>query len=254
MSLSGSSPFTSLPCHRVQAAFADAEFEELVSEDVPEGIHRSDDVLHVTRMSALQEDIDDLVVAVSDLNLDKEAPVVRPELDNLLNPAPSSGRICEQLGVTPITTSGGKLELQAVVRLLTEHDFKSGVLTEQSFELKTQYAPVKLLDARARLGDSALGDSDDAHDANAEATRPSPRVITHRLRHAAGTLEAYQELMHRRRGGYSRNERWTVEKTGALSGSAISTLAPKPSGRLTVWSPAREILAALPEELRINGK
>jgi hypothetical protein len=133
----------------------------------------------------------------------------------------------------------------AVIRLHVEHDFQTAVLTEKPFTLKDQYAPTKLIDARARLGD----DFELQEHPEGDVVVPLPRVVSHRLRHHAGTNAALQELMNRRAGGYSRNERYTVQKALVAGDDAQA----KSGGRLTVWTPGRDIHEALPTELQKHG-
>jgi hypothetical protein len=110
--------------------------------------------------------------------------------------------------------------------------------------LKTQYAPTKLLDARARLGDDLEEDG--------STERPLPRVVSHRLRHAAGTNEGLQELYHRQRGGSSRNERYVTEQA-LLTTTDKTTQTTTTAGRLTVWTYGRDVANALPVSIREHG-
>ncbi|GJF00922.1 hypothetical protein PsYK624_172260 [Phanerochaete sordida] len=218
--------------------------------NMPDDSQQVRDLFHIARLSALMEDLHAEELAAAE-GLAEPPVLLRPDISNLLNADPVPARLEEVYKLQPILRPSDKsIDLDAVIRLRRAHDRKSGVLSEKTFELKPRYAeyePKKLAEATKALGDAApvdKGDLSTALDANACA--PLTRnEIQHRLRFEASTNDALQALMHKRKGGFSRPERWTNVKA-AQSASDVDASTSTGKGRITPWALAKTITAAVP--------
>lgn len=245
-------------------AIAQSDFDELRDSAVlPAGTQQARDLFYIARLSALMEDLDIAEKAeeeeqAKDLEPAPQASHLRPHLGNILNPDPVPSRIEEVYKLQPILRqSDMSVDVSAVVSLRKAHDRNSGVLSEKSFELKTRYAeyePPRLAEASSALYEAAdmpesSGSKADAvsqglcHICSCFFTHPAsvsgpltPNEIRHRLRLQTSTDDSLQAQMNKRRGGYSRNERWTTNN--ALQTGSNTAVASTSMSEQSLESPA----------------
>jgi hypothetical protein len=201
-------------------------------------------ILSCTR--ALQEDLAD---EESVVDLESLPARTEPRLDNLLNPAPPSGRACDRISVTPLVLPHGVLDIPAILRLRVIEGFNSDVHSERSHELMEKYAPKRLIsvvdDLHAAPAVSSIPAAPLPPSSSGVLENPMPRLIAHRVSHAAATNSELQDLMYKNQGGYSRKERFTTTPAAsaesATAAKAGTGKAPAPE-RATTWAPGRDIL------------
>lgn len=122
------------------------------------GVHQAQDMYVIARLSALMEDLEIQEKEVQDVG-PPEPVLLRPDLQNLLNPDPVPSRLEDVHKLHAIIRgSDKKIDIPSVLRLRRMHDRNSGVLTEKACELKSRYknyAPSHLCAAVESLNEAS---------------------------------------------------------------------------------------------------